>query len=314
MNDYLLFLYMTMLNIKSTFEIFTPFLLLSLKFININMYNISKRETYNIVKNNIHECISTGYMEDNSPRGLIITRKYNLRLIIYIPENSWCKMFIFTTKCIMEEILTNNNKKKIEKIEKINEKLDTSIDYWNRTGDYVFFDYIKRKLHINPYKLNEQQQHVFNNIMNMYNNKNNVKCFIYGKANSGKTILSYLIARKINASICDTFNPTEPSDSFSNLYYNINPTAQKPLIVLMDEIDIILNNIHNEKICLHKKNTIQIYNKITWNNFLDKIDYGLYPNVILILCSNKSWEDINLLDESYLREGRVDLIQHLIKI
>tara|TARA_B110000858_G_C17579900_1_gene370778 strand:- start:22 stop:666 length:645 start_codon:yes stop_codon:yes gene_type:complete len=214
----------------------------------------------------------------------------------------------------MEEILTNNNKKKIEKIEKINEKLDTSIDYWNRTGDYVFFDYIKRKLHINPYKLNEQQQHVFNNIMNMYNNKNNVKCFIYGKANSGKTILSYLIARKINASICDTFNPTEPSDSFSNLYYNINPTAQKPLIVLMDEIDIILNNIHNEKICLHKKNTIQIYNKITWNNFLDKIDYGLYPNVILILCSNKSWEDINLLDESYLREGRVDLIQHLIKI
>ena len=50
MNDYLLFLYMTMLNIKSTFEIFTPFLLLSLKFININMYNISKRETYNIVK------------------------------------------------------------------------------------------------------------------------------------------------------------------------------------------------------------------------------------------------------------------------
>ena len=46
---------------------------------------------------------------------------------------------------------------------------------------------------------------------------------------------------------------------------------------------------------------------------IDKIDYGLYPNVILIMCSNLSERDIQQLDNSYLRHGRIDLIQHLIK-
>jgi len=46
---------------------------------------------------------------------------------------------------------------------------------------------------------------------------------------------------------------------------------------------------------------------------LDKLDYGLYPNVILLLCSNVSTQDINKLDPSYLRQGRMDLIQYLIK-
>ena len=47
---------------------------------------------------------------------------------------------------------------------------------------------------------------------------------------------------------------------------------------------------------------------------IDKIDYGLYPNVILMLCSNSSIDEINNLDDSYLREGRIDLIQNLIKV
>ena len=102
-------------------------------------------------------------------------------------------------------------------------------------------------MYINPSLFSEQQRQIYNNIMEIYNSKNNVKCYIYGNVNSGKTFLSYLMARKLSCSICDTFNPTEPSDSFSNLYYCINPTSKNPLIVLLDEVDIMLKNIHYEK-------------------------------------------------------------------
>lgn len=323
MNDNFLFLYMTLSNIQTALDMLKPLCLVILNCFNINMYIITKRDKINIIKNKLkqYECVSSGYNEENNQCGIIITKKYLFKLLIYIPDNnimyvpavSSNKMIVFTTKRIFNELITYENKK-IEKIEKINDNLNTNIEYWYRTGDYTYFEYTKRTLHINPYILNTQQNMIYQNIMRIYNKKNNVKCFIYGKISSGKTIISYLIARKINGIICDTFNPTEPSDNFANLYYTINPTPQKPLIVLIDEIDIILNNIHYEKIPLHKKNTIQIYNKPTWNNFLDKINYGLFPNVILIFCSNKSWEDINEMDDSYLREGRIDLIQNLIKI
>jgi hypothetical protein len=120
------------------------------------------------------------------------------------------------------------------------------------------------------------------------------------------------MARDLKCYLCDTFNPCEPSDSFSNMYHTIDPTPQKPLILLLDEVDVMITKVHEETIVPHKNHPIQIYNKSTWNNMLDKIDYGLYPNIILVLCSNKTFQEINEMDPSYLRKGRIDLVQHLM--
>jgi hypothetical protein len=212
-------------------------------------------------------------------------------------------------------ILEKTNKPKIEKIipkEYIIDVNESKIDYCYRIGDYSYFEYQKSKMYINSNIFTEQQRQIYKNIMEIYNKKNNVKCYIYGNINSGKTFLAYLMARELNCYLCDSFNPTEPSDTFSNIYNSINPTAKKPLILLLDEVDIIIHKIHKENISPHKHNTIQVYNKTTWNNMLDKLDYGLYPNVILLLCSNVSANDINKLEASYLRQGRIDLIQNLI--
>ena len=40
---------------------------------------------------------------------------------------------------------------------------------------------------------------------------------------------------------------------------------------------------------------------------LDTIQRGMYPNIILIMTSNRGPEFINSLDTSYIRKGRVDL-------
>lgn len=49
-----------------------------------------------------------------------------------------------------------------------------------------------------------------------------------------------------------------------------------------------------------------IHDKTSHNMFLDNIDRGFTPGVILIMTSNKSPEDV-CADPAFLREGRIHL-------
>lgn len=52
--------------------------------------------------------------------------------------------------------------------------------------------------------------------------------------------------------------------------------------------------------------------KSDWNSTLDKVsDLGFYPNLILILTSNISRDDIHKKDASMLRDGRIDKAYHM---
>jgi hypothetical protein len=52
---------------------------------------------------------------------------------------------------------------------------------------------------------------------------------------------------------------------------------------------------------------ISIGDKAGWNKFLDEIDRGMFPHLVLVLTSNRDPAFIRALDPSYIREGRVDL-------
>ena len=114
-----------------------------------------------------------------------------------------------------------------------------------------------------------------------------------------------LRAKKLNANFVDDFNPSEPGDTLEYLYTLVRPTHSNPLVIVLDEIDILIETFHNGNVIQHKKITKLVNNKTTWNKFLDKIEIGLYPHIILLLCSNKSKKYIDNLDPSYLRDGRV---------
>ena len=91
----------------------------------------------------------------------------------------------------------------------------------------------------------------------------------------------------------------------------VEPTKDKPLIIVWEEIDIQLALIH-QGIEPHKNIPILVRNKSLWNTLLDKIQLGIYPNIILLLTSNMDVKKINqTLDESYLRPGRMDIIASL---
>lgn len=126
-------------------------------------------------------------------------------------------------------------------------------------------------------------------------------------------MISILLGKAITkkdqeANFCDTFMPTDPGDQFSNLYNQIEPTKESPLIVVLEEFDIIISRIHYGKITQHKSMPSNIYDKTSWNQFFDRFDRRYYPWVILILTSNVKPDVIDNLDPSYIRDGRINKV------
>ena len=115
--------------------------------------------------------------------------------------------------------------------------------------------------------------------MKFYNQNKFAKILISGSVGTGKSYFSYILARKLDCYLCDCFDPTEPSESLSNVYTSKKLSGDEPLIILIDEIDIIIKNIHHGKIQKHKNYPILTRDKMTWNSFLDKIDYCLAKTI-----------------------------------
>ena len=129
--------------------------------------------------------------------------------------------------------------------------------------------------------------------------------FISGVPGTGKTSIAYILANKLNGSLCKKFNPTNPNYTLDILYTVTNPTKKNPLILILDEIDILIDMIHIG-IPNSKKFPIEVKNKTEWSILMDDINSGLYPHMIVVMTSNKPIEYFDELDPAYMREGRVD--------
>ncbi len=134
---------------------------------------------------------------------------------------------------------------------------------------------------------------------------------LHGKPGTGKSMISLLLCNdllktKSKVSYVDTFNPTDPGDSFVSLYNKILPTIESPMVLVFEECDRIVLKLHSELIQPHKHQPIQIKNKSDWNLFFDRFDRKMYPGVIIILTTNKSAHWFDEMDSSYIRERRVN--------
>ena len=178
-----------------------------------------------------------------------------------------------------------------------------------RYGTYQHFYYTSRKF---PNKLtdpNPKQDEILDAIADHFASNTTTVAYIHGKAGVGKTMIGPLLASKLNGILCTSFNPSDPSDLLAKLYVESEVSKSTPLIIVLDEVDTLLKKVHvgfeNERY------PISVRNKSTWNQFLDSIDNGLYPHVILLLVSNVDPDEIDALDPSFLRERRVNFRFHL---
>ena len=251
-NSYYLAIIMTISMSQNFINLVGPYMtfLISTLF-NIKMYRMISEESINYISHNVKNDFCSSYTEQGNPIGLIINKAWIPKYILWVhgsdydrTVNLFCtekvkeklisgKKQSYNVKLLQEDVDGNNKDNKDKNDEKTNE-----VKYYTRQGNYEYFFYNLRKVEIEKEYTSEQKA-IANDIIVKFNKQGYLTCFIYGKTGSGKTMLSYLLAKTIKCSICDTFNPTEPSDSLMNLYSKISPTKDDPLIILLDEVDNI---------------------------------------------------------------------------
>jgi ATP-dependent 26S proteasome regulatory subunit len=120
-----------------------------------------------------------------------------------------------------------------------------------------------------------------------------------------------MLANELNGAYCNNLMPWNAGESIPVLYSDTDPTEKCPLVIAFDEVDGALQEIH-KGIPPHKNQKIHVQNKQGWNQMLDEIQMGFYPNIVIIMTTNKRPEFIDQLDPSYIRDHRVDRIYEMV--
>ena len=191
------------------------------------------------------------------------------------------------------------------------------IDIRERRGNPWWWEYADRKYDATKFLKREPRDYqaiIIADILSIIRNKSSRSgtFFIYGEPGTGKSLLTLLLAKQIGAYYCDTWKPTDPGDNLSKVYSTVSPDDNKPLVLVLEECDKLIMNVLEGNVKPHLYIPIPMMDKSDWNSMLDKVtDLGFYPNLILILTSNISRDDIHEKDASVLRDGRIDKAYHM---
>jgi len=192
------------------------------------------------------------------------------------------------------------------------------IEIRERRGNPWWWDYADRKYEASKFLKKEPrkyQQEIMDDILSIVRGKasRSGTFFIHGEPGTGKSLLTLLLAKQIGAYYCDTWKPTDPGDTLSKVYSTISPDDNKPLVLVLEECDKLVINVLQGNVKPHLYIPIPMMDKGDWNGMLDKVtDLGFYPNLILILTSNISRDEIHAIDASILRDGRIDKAYHMM--
>jgi hypothetical protein len=162
------------------------------------------------------------------------------------------------------------------------------------------------------------QTTLMNNIVVSYESNPFHICrtLIWGEPGGGKSFIGKLLARKYQSAYCFDIKLLDPGTPILDLWQTVMPSKDKPLIIQIDEFDIIINKIHNtskhhESTKPHQWLRTMIADKQSYNTFLSEYLICL-PYVIYLFTMNSKPEDIIELDASYIRKNRIDLILQLV--
>lgn len=304
--SYIVFNYLT--------HILTGFLFL-LQFTDIRYYVIyAEKDKFREISKNIEENVYFGAYKNNNGRNTATGYFVGRHCIGYFDtmdkyEDS-DRIQIICTVPFFKNITKEKNVDAFAIVEKLQQKPMqpvSKIRVFNRTGTYRRFYYDCLTLNIGAIYPIGKQSEVIDSISEIYDRQKRASVFIHGITCAGKSSIGYLLAKKYNGRFCHSFNPTDPGDQFASLINCINSEYSDedvPNIIVLEEADIIIKAIHKNTIALNREVPTSVHNKSTWATFLD--DMIFYKNVILILTSNDSKDDIDALDKSYLRKGRID--------
>jgi len=245
--------------------------------------------------------------ENGKPYGLFYGKDY----IGYV-ESSSKKDETSSLKLFCPKEVRDKISQKIEEIESEQSQRKTPIfiDHLVKIDRGWCCKYKKSQFNVADIIPCEKQLEIINNIKNvLIKNKNRGIFIVHGKPGTGKSFMSFSLAKELNASLCRSYNPTKPHDTLLKVYFEAKPTKAKPLIIVIDEIDLIFKEFHKKRFFHSKPDYPQeVYNKESWNRLCDDLQWGFYPNTIIIGTMNESPNNIKRLDQSYIRDKRVNAV------
>jgi len=177
------------------------------------------------------------------------------------------------------------------------------ISIYSRIGEYTNLYYSSLRLDVQGLEPKGQQKEIVEDICQKYNETKRGVFFIHGISGAGKSTIGLLVAKQLKGTFCHTFNPTDPGDTLHLLLRDSEPCEESPTVIVLEEINTLIRNIHEGIIQKHKNITTQINNKSTYNTFFD--DLIMYKHVIIIMTSNEDKPVIDAHDPCYLRQGRI---------
>ena len=213
------------------------------------------------------------------------------------------------------------------KIKCLNKTSLSDIDDLNEVIENKIIEHIKIYLSCNYYDGNFkdivlpfdftprlEQQCIMDSIEESYNNNpfNICRALIWGKPGGGKSFIGKLLAKKYSSAYSFDIKLSAPGTPILNLWRTIMPTKENPLIIQIDEFDIVIKKIHNVSVKMdvdkpHQWLRTLVTDKQSYNTFLSEYLICL-PYVIYLFTMNSSPDEINDLDSSYIRSNRIDLI------
>lgn len=197
------------------------------------------------------------------------------------------------------------------------EKDKSKIYIGEKDSSFWYSSYDIREITAPTFDPTPKQLEIIDKIKSHYKSNNNSIVLLTGDTNTGKSMLGLLLCKYMmkdypETHLIDTFNPSCPGDAFSKLYIRISPSASKPLVIVLDEIDVLIQRMHDGVIENHKNLEVQIRTKADWNQFLDRFDRKMYPYCIIIMTSNWKLSDFDNLDKAYFRENRINFHFELV--
>ncbi len=266
-------------------------------------------EIYSILKN-IKDCgYSTEKMIRNGtviPHGYFISKdwlgKYDgYHIWIYIKK----EMFPVLSQVACVNYIQCTDEAEESKEEKVDETEDCNeITIFDFNHSYKHPHFYKRRINLSYIVPTLHQEPVLDAIYKQFKKRGRASIWVDGCPGSGKSTLGLLLAKKLCGNYCHSFQPMTPSVSCSILNDGmINETNTKPLVVVVEEYDKIIQAVHHQTVPKNEKYSIMVHDKASLNTFVD--DLYLYPNTVFLFTSNTKKSEIDLLDPSYLRRGRM---------
>lgn len=203
------------------------------------------------------------------------------------------------------------NEKVSDKIKKIKLRILQPTSAW--VGDRF------REMKINVFPVAKKWQlDVFEQVKNTSNNRIRLWqtpgsiTLLQGPPGTGKTEAAKVIAAKMNATLVPDFDPTRAGHWLASIVKIAEPTEEKPLVIVMDEVDSIIKKILEGESFANQVKWLflQVYNKKSWNQLFDNLHKN-FEHIHIIMTSNTTIDDLKRVygdkwDASLLRIGRID--------